>query len=339
MSIYKNLLAQYPHPHIIRGYANDSQCWCFPSRLVRAFPKEFSMTLTDDYHIHMIGNEEKEFVLDFSEGLILKCKTYSDNTFIRGVKPNPAVSHRVIVRYFPASEIEGSCRELLGIGDKEKTVARYKESVFVIYPNKKVEALFEWYVDNVRSPERGRNLYAYNVKEEYWMRKYQYVGLDQEHVFGLDDKFDMFERDFTIIHKKIELLHKVGKSCSLNYFLHGPPGTGKSSFAKCVATKYNLDIYTANLKDAKHIKDSDAIKSILSPRKMIFKEEPERDNSECSNGGCGDDDYDECDYDKIINPGKHEYVVVLIEDFDRYLNSCNSEEMSNVVSKKSIFFC
>ncbi|KAG2378192.1 hypothetical protein C9374_008335 [Naegleria lovaniensis] len=332
MSIYKNLAAQYPHPHTIRGYTNDAQCWCFPSRLARVFPKEFNMTLTDQFNLHMIGNEEKEFVLDFSEALVLKCKTYSDNTFIKGIKPNPSVSHRVIVRFFPAAEIEGSCHDLLGIGDKEKTTVRYEESVFVIYPNKKVEALFEWYVDNARSPERGRNLYAYNVKEEYWVRKYQYVGLDQSHVFGLDDKFEMFERDFTIIHKKIDLLHKVGKSCSLNYFLHGPPGVGKSSFARCIATKYNLDIYTANLKDAKHIKDSDAIKSILSPRKMIFKAEPEHVNTGSNGNCCDNDDYDGCEFDKIINPEKHEYVVVLIEDFDRYLNSCNSEEMSNVLN-------
>ena len=233
------------------------------------------------------------------------------------------VKHSLAVYYVPSREIERPAE------NGSTTRAIYPESILIVYPTRRVQNLVEWYVNNARSPKPGRNLYAYNVKEEYWMRKYQYIELEQSHVYGIDDKFDMFERDFNIIHQKIDKLHKVGKSCSLNYFVHGPPGTGKSSFARAIATKYNLDIYTANLKDCQHIKDSDAVKTILTPSKIIFKQAAEEKKEfECSD--CDEECYDECE--TVVNPKQNQYYVVLIEDFDRYLDSCTANEMSNILN-------
>ncbi|KAL9656804.1 hypothetical protein ABK040_004340 [Willaertia magna] len=339
---YQLIQSLYPDS-FIKAYSNDSECWCFPGRLKRAFSQAFQMLLSDRFGSYLVTPENQEVVISFREESVEQCKTYEPDTFAKGIKPKKDVEHKVIVRFIPNCTIEDTTDLLTPLkalkeeenNNKKNVKINYPDTLFIIYPNRRVAALFEWYVANVHSPSPGQSLYVYNVRDQYWMRKYEYLPLDPSHVYGLDDKFEMFDRDFNIIHNKIGLLHKVGKSCSLNYFFYGPPGVGKSSLCRAIATKYKLDMYVANLKDAKNIEDSDAIKSILSPIKMIFEEKEEQEEKPCLNEDvCGTDDdcYYDGAYDRITNPSKNRYIIVMIEDFDRYLENCNNEDMSNILN-------
>src|SRR3989338_454106 len=59
---------------------------------------------------------------------------------------------------------------------------------------------------------------------------------------GLDEIFAAFDRDLQVLIGHDEMMVKLGLSSGTNYQLHGPPGTGKSSFFKAIAHRYGIPI-------------------------------------------------------------------------------------------------
>ena len=62
----------------------------------------------------------------------------------------------------------------------------------------------------------------------------------------LKDKKDILD-DVELFFKSEDEYKEHGIPYKRNYLLHGPPGTGKSSIVKCIASIYNLDIYILTL--------------------------------------------------------------------------------------------
>lgn len=111
--------------------------------------------------------------------------------------------------------------------------------------------------------------------------------IDQKDLVGLDEYFDDLQKDIRLFKERIELLQKMGTTSGFNYLLWGQPGTGKSSFVKAIAHKYNSPIYFVKLDS---IEPKDISKSL------------------CPKGNDGN------------------IKIILIEDFDRYLISKNGKE-------------
>lgn len=106
-------------------------------------------------------------------------------------------------------------------------------------------------------------------------------------LIGLDKYYNRIKQDFEIYKLNEKELIRLGLTSGINYLLYGKPGTGKSSFVKALCSDMKLPIYVTSLVSARNEKD---IKNMLIP---------------CST------DYDD----------KYKYKIVLIEDFDRYLNN------------------
>ncbi|EFC36151.1 predicted protein [Naegleria gruberi] len=203
---YKFLLEKYPSPHVIAGYDNDSQCWCFQQRFYTTFQNQLRMLMVDEQGRHLVAKEGEETLLEFNESMVIDCKSYSDENFAKINRPKAGVKHSLAVYYVPSREIERPAE------NGSTTRAIYPESILIVYPTRRVQNLVEWYVNNARSPKPGRNLYAYNVKEEYWMRKYQYIELEHAR---LDSKGNYFATillsgdDSLIV--RVDLSNRIGQ--------------------------------------------------------------------------------------------------------------------------------
>jgi AAA+ superfamily predicted ATPase len=114
--------------------------------------------------------------------------------------------------------------------------------------------------------------------------------ISQDDLVGLDEYFDDLQKDIRLYTERKELLQKMGTMSGFNYLLWGSPGTGKSSFVKAIAHKYKSPIYFVKLDSIK----SEDISKALCPR-----------------------------------PGSSDtnsIIIILIEDFDRYLVSKNGQK-------------
>ena len=118
------------------------------------------------------------------------------------------------------------------------------------------------------------------------------VGLNKK-MNSIVNKIDKFQT-----HKKKML--EMGITSGINVLFFGPPGTGKTSLAKIIADYYGVELYITNLNDARSGKE---VMSMLSPKRS------NNDGYESD-----DDNYDEKDKVNAEKP-----IIVLIEDFDRFI--------------------
>ncbi|KAL0477945.1 hypothetical protein AKO1_012382, partial [Acrasis kona] len=193
---------------------------------------------------------------------------------------NKAVDIHIIQH--PKLEIKLTGKE--HVFDGSAVTVTEPESLWILSPNKPIYDIFNWYLTCVDECVLKSNIYRWSKRDQYWMRQSACEPLDRSLVFGYDDIFDQIEQDMDAISKKEELLKLIGRSSSLNYLLHGPPGYGKTSTIKVIATQNELDVYIASFNG---ITDESVIQKIMTP----------------------------------IDHGK---AILLIEDFDRYMKSQDS---------------
>lgn len=182
----------------------------------------------------------------------------------------------------------------------------------VLCENVKYVQMLETFMEHKLKPSLRSRIFIWDAYNGRYVLDYRkMVDKKQDDLIGLDDKFDQVEQDMLACIKFRERLERFGESTGCNYMLYGPPGTGKSSFVRALAMKYNIPIYNVKLTTAG---DEHSITNMLIPA-----DQP-RD----------DDGNDLFTNDDSKNPYKM-FKIVLLEDFDRYLNT-HHDSMSAILN-------
>lgn len=154
------------------------------------------------------------------------------------------------------------------------------------------------YINNALTSVLKNKIYNFDGHMYYLNNKNMYTK-DQKDLVGLDEYFDLINSDINTSIKYKEKLLRFGVSNGLNYILYGPPGTGKSSFVKALAVKLGVPVYVASLLGRSN---ENQLTKLLIPQ---------------------DNDYDD---------EKSSLKIVLIEDFDRYLEINNNITMGIILN-------
>lgn len=124
-------------------------------------------------------------------------------------------------------------------------------------------------------------------------------------LFGLDQYFEMIVKDLDRYNRHKKTLIKLGASNGLNYMVYGTPGSGKTSFIRSIASELGLPLCVAKLTMAAN---ENQVTNMLIPHIA--------NNANIENlYVCGG---------KKEQKTKTDFMIVLIEDFDRYLEQKGS---------------
>ena len=102
-----------------------------------------------------------------------------------------------------------------------------------------------------------------------WQDDGEYPARTPETFVGYGAYLERILCDIRRLEEHRELLERMGESVSLNYLLHGPPGTGKTTLALTVATVLGLTVHMASSTTRKN--------ALLSPpgtklRALLFED-------------------------------------------------------------------
>lgn len=125
-----------------------------------------------------------------------------------------------------------------------------------------------------------------------WVLAETYTTFDEKYLIGFGDYFKSIEKDIDNHKKNTKKLKLIGEYKSLTYLLYGLPGTGKTTLIKALSSKYNMDVYVVN---AIHAKSSN-LGQMLNPGK-----------------------------------GKDKNVILLFEDFDRFIEKEENKELMGII--------
>jgi hypothetical protein len=143
-----------------------------------------------------------------------------------------------------------------------------------------------------RKVEQIKNkLYRWNPNNG-WVLTETYSSFDEKYLIGYKDYFDSIEKDIDSHKKNTKKLKFIGEFKSLTYLLYGVPGTGKTTLIKALSSKYNMDVYVVNSIHAK----SSTLGQMLNPGK-----------------------------------GKDKNVILLFEDFDRFIRKEENKELMGII--------
>jgi len=143
---------------------------------------------------------------------------------------------------------------------------------------------------------RKNIIYNWNsMNGAYYMNNIAY-DRSINNLYGLQEYYDQITADVANYKNNIEKLIQLGKSNGLNYLLYGSPGTGKSSFIRVLSTTLGVPLYITNL--GPKTTESN-LAAMLSPNVINMKKK------------------EVTQHRKTID----NFIIVLIEDFDRYLES------------------
>jgi predicted AAA+ superfamily ATPase len=134
-------------------------------------------------------------------------------------------------------------------------------------------------------------LYRWNPHQG-WTLAETYSSFDEKYLIGYKDYFKSIEKDIDSHKKNTRLLKLIGEYKSLTYLLYGVPGTGKTTLIKALSSKYNMDVYVVNSIHAK----SSNLGQMLNPGK-----------------------------------GKDKNVILLFEDFDRFIEKEENKELMGII--------
>lgn len=127
----------------------------------------------------------------------------------------------------------------------------------------------------------------------------------ESELFGLDDHFTQVKQDIINMKEHAELMRRLKSNSGLNYLLHGPPGTGKSSFIKALAHSCGLPIYIVNFSD---LSGKDLVKALNPPENKLNGKHD------------GDEDGDEDESSQMLK-------IMCFEDIDRSMDDIKGKKM------------
>lgn len=131
-------------------------------------------------------------------------------------------------------------------------------------PNK-TNIIYEWQTI-------GKKDILHILKDGY-VESSEFISMNDMDLIGMNEFIDSVEKDIKIFQSNSAILKRFNMSPAFNYLLHGPPGNGKTSFVKAIATKFNLPIYNVKLNKVSDgcindalcptIKDGNLVKIVL----------------------------------------------------------------------------
>jgi len=146
---------------------------------------------------------------------------------------------------------------------------------------------------NRKGGECKYKLFRWNAHYGQWMEDGKYSTAVPKFI-GNKKQVEMIHRDIKNHLDNIDYLRELGESKSINYLMHGPPGTGKSTLIREIAGVYGYPIYIINGGTAKVAN----IHAVLSP--VVLSE----------------------------------IGIVIFEDFDRYLSpTAETNQQTSVMSE------
>lgn len=141
-----------------------------------------------------------------------------------------------------------------------------------------------------------------------------------EDIIGAGPYFNDIVSDITrYVTNKSEMI-RLGVSNGYNMLLYGHPGTGKTSFARAIATHFQIPFYIGTFGTR-----GSNIGNILTPKRL------KRDKNTGRNDDTDSDDNDENETDTAANIFKN-MAIVLVEDFDRYFTDDKKDIMSPLLN-------
>jgi len=174
------------------------------------------------------------------------------------------------------------------------------------------------YLVNYSKPKSQKSfIYTWNSMYGRWEQDQRKMyNKNIADLVGLDDIFNQIKKDIMTYRKHKDHLVRLGESNGMNYMFYGAPGTGKSSLVRALAMDLGLPVYVVKMTGAIN---ENQITNMLIP-------------------GTGGGDYDDDLFDSFEDEDGNfnlellkDFKIVLLEDFDRYLQDSRSASTMSAI--------